>query len=158
MSIKSTNGTRYKNFFTFKRLTNDQWFWLHNYLKIDLNAKVISRKTFKETTPLQAAIRNGHFVTWPGLEAKLIEKSLLHTVATAKGHLDQEKKNLQSTKLTVIQVKHEDDKDNYFPQPTTAETTPTKQRPRQHQQKQQRRRQPLQGPQRQQLHHHNQQQ
>ena len=30
-------------------------------LKIDLNAKVISRKTFKETTPLQAAIRNGHF-------------------------------------------------------------------------------------------------
>ena len=44
------------------------------------------------------AIKNGNFITWPGLDSKLIENHLQTPVATAKGHLDQERRNLQSTK------------------------------------------------------------
>lgn len=43
------------------------------------------------------AIKKGNFITWPGLEEKLILKYLSESPATAKGHLDQERKNLQST-------------------------------------------------------------
>ena len=44
------------------------------------------------------AIRNGHFITWPGFTEKLIRKYLFTTVATAKGHLNEERQNTQSTK------------------------------------------------------------
>ena len=43
------------------------------------------------------AVQNGNLVTWPGLTHKLIKKYLEPSIATAKGHLDQERKNLQST-------------------------------------------------------------
>jgi hypothetical protein len=45
------------------------------------------------------AIQNGNFTSWPGLTADLISKHLLPTIATAKGHIRQEPKNLRSTKL-----------------------------------------------------------
>lgn len=49
------------------------------------------------------AVKNGNFITWPGLTAELIEKYLPPSSATIKGHLKQERKNIQSTKR--IQVK-----------------------------------------------------
>ena len=48
------------------------------------------------------AIKNGNFITWPGIQ-NLNFKQLLGTpLATAQGHLDGERKNLQSTKPTDI--------------------------------------------------------
>ena len=49
----------------------------------------------------QKAIRRGHFITWPGIENINFEKILRATIPSAKGHLDQERKNLQSTKSTT---------------------------------------------------------
>ena len=40
------------------------------------------------------AIHNGNFTSWPGLTADLISKHLLPSIATAKGHIRQEPKNL----------------------------------------------------------------
>ena len=45
----------------------------------------------------------------------MIEKHLINTTATAKGHLDQERKNLQSTKNTSSPTKDEDE--DFFPEP-----------------------------------------
>ena len=47
------------------------------------------------------AINNGNFLTWPGLNASLIKKQLPKSLATAQGHLNQERKNLQSTKAAT---------------------------------------------------------
>ena len=45
------------------------------------------------------AIKNGNFISWPGLTPSLISK--MHpSPNTAKGHLTQEKSNLQSTKAS----------------------------------------------------------
>ena len=51
-------------------------------------------KTFFE------AVRRNQLITWPGLTPKLITKYLTPTIATAKGHLNQERQGLQSTKST----------------------------------------------------------
>ena len=60
---------------------------------------------------LQAIITK-HFMSWPGLIVNLINKCLPKSIATAKGYLDQEFKNLQSIKeppkdehMEPIQVK-----------------------------------------------------
>ena len=45
------------------------------------------------------AIKNGNFTSWPGLTTDLVTKHLLPSLATAKGHIRQEPKNLRSTKL-----------------------------------------------------------
>jgi hypothetical protein len=65
------------------------------------------------------AVRNGNFITWPGLDAKLIHKHLPDSIATAKGHLDQEQQNLQSTKEPTVSTSDED----FFP--TSPEPTVT---------------------------------
>eukprot|EP00957_Ditylum_brightwellii_P128002 9761882-Ditylum_brightwellii.AAC.1 len=44
------------------------------------------------------AIRRGYFTTWPGLTEKLVQKHLPKSDATTKGHLDQQRKNIRSTK------------------------------------------------------------
>jgi hypothetical protein len=44
------------------------------------------------------AIQRGHFDSWPGLTALLVTKHLPKSLATSKGHLRMEQKNLQSTK------------------------------------------------------------
>lgn len=54
----------------------------------------------KETTFLQA-IKNGNFLTWPGLSTTLIKRQLPKCIATEKGHLNQERKGLQSTKPSI---------------------------------------------------------
>ena len=44
------------------------------------------------------AIANNHFTTWPELTQRLIRKHLPKRTETAQGHLDQEAKNIRSTK------------------------------------------------------------
>ena len=44
------------------------------------------------------AIKAGFFATWPGLTHELVSKFLPNSEHTAMGHLDQEQKNLRSTK------------------------------------------------------------
>ena len=48
------------------------------------------------------AIKKHHFKSWPGLTVKLVRKSLPDSVATAKGHLNQERQGLQSTKTSKV--------------------------------------------------------
>ena len=60
----------------------------------------------------QKAIKNGHFITWPGISTINFKNILPTTIATEKGHLDQERKNLQSTKIS----KQEINDDDMFPQ------------------------------------------
>ena len=47
------------------------------------------------------AIRNGNFLTWPGVNIPNISRFLPDSFATALGHLDQELAILKYTKLTV---------------------------------------------------------
>jgi hypothetical protein len=55
------------------------------------------------------AIKQGHFATWPGLTAEMVEKHLPKSIATAKGHLQQQRKNLRSTKKMTEAEKIEED-------------------------------------------------
>ena len=51
---------------------------------------------------LLKALRNNNFIGWPGLTTQNVEKNLDETVATAKGHLDQERSNLRSTTSSIL--------------------------------------------------------
>ena len=57
-------------------------------------------------------IKKGNFLSWPGIESISFKKHLPKLMATAKGHLDQDRKNLQSTKL---QIKLDDIDSDHFP-------------------------------------------
>jgi hypothetical protein len=46
------------------------------------------------------AIEQGHFATWPGLTANLVRKHLPKSIATVKGHLNQQRQNIRSTKTS----------------------------------------------------------
>ena len=46
----------------------------------------------------QRAIRKGHLINWPGIADINFEKYITNLTLTAKGHLDQERANLQSTR------------------------------------------------------------
>ena len=50
---------------------------------------------------LLKAVNNNNFITWPGLTPTNVQKYYKDTVYTAKGHLNQEKQNIQSTKLKM---------------------------------------------------------
>ena len=52
------------------------------------------------------------FLSWPGLTESLVKKHLEDTIATAKGHLRQEKANLQSTK--TLQQPDSDENQDFF--------------------------------------------
>ena len=45
-------------------------------------------------------ITAGFFTTWPGLTSALVRKHLPKSLATAKGHLRQDRKNVRSTRNT----------------------------------------------------------
>ena len=47
----------------------------------------------------QKAVRRGHLLSWPGITNINFEKVLGTTIAAEKGHLDQERQNLQSTRV-----------------------------------------------------------
>ena len=46
-------------------------------------------------------IDSGYFATWPSLTSKLVRKHLPKSLATAKGHLKQDQKNIRSTKPSI---------------------------------------------------------
>jgi hypothetical protein len=46
-----------------------------------------------------AAIKNGNFISWPGLTERAVEKHLSKSSATVKGHLNQQRMNTISTKI-----------------------------------------------------------
>jgi hypothetical protein len=46
------------------------------------------------------AIERAHFESWPGLTTSLVTKHLAKSLATSKGHLRTQQKNIQSTKNT----------------------------------------------------------
>ena len=50
------------------------------------------------TSTLTAAIKKGYLLTFPGFTENLLTKHLPPSVATAFGHLNREKQNLQTTK------------------------------------------------------------
>jgi hypothetical protein len=60
------------------------------------------------------AIRRGYFTTWPGLTEKLVQKHLPKSDATTKGHLDQQRKNIRSTKQHPKTVKGTVDESDDF--------------------------------------------
>ena len=64
------------------------------------------------------AIKNGNFLGWPGLTVENVTRNLVIPPATAKGHLNQEKQHLQSTKNTELLHQIDDDTD-FFPLPDT---------------------------------------
>ena len=76
------------------------------------------------------AIKNGNFSSWPGLTARLVTKYLGKSLATQKGHLHQQHKNVWSTKQTVeITDSEEVTHECYFVVETLASTgksSPTK--------------------------------
>ena len=47
------------------------------------------------------AIQRGRFRSWPGLTTTVITKNIPKSLATSKGHLRMEQKNIQSTKVTT---------------------------------------------------------
>jgi hypothetical protein len=49
----------------------------------------------------QTAIGNGNFITWSNINSLLIKKHLPKSTDSAKGHMDQERNNLQSTKTQL---------------------------------------------------------
>lgn len=81
----------------------------------------------------QCAINNGNFISWPAIQSLNFKKLLGSPLPTLQGHLDQERKNLQSTKpstkssLETNSASHPldiqpDDKDNFFPQKISEKT------------------------------------
>jgi hypothetical protein len=69
------------------------------------------------------AIRNGNFITWPGIDTISLDCDLPKSVASTKGNLDQERKNLQST-CTAQPILNpistdDDDPEKNFPAPDT---------------------------------------
>ena len=62
--------------------------------------KYLHQCAFSPTTMtwLQA-VKKGHFKTWPGVTVEVIQRYLPKSKATTLGHLDQQRKNIQSMKL-----------------------------------------------------------
>ena len=82
-----------------------------SYTTHDLNVVIAKNKTMHDLAnflhacagsptlgTFQKAIDNGNFITWPNINNINLKKYKPNEIATAKGHLDQERKNLQSTK------------------------------------------------------------
>ena len=65
-------------------------------------AFILSLSTF------QRAIQKGNFVTWPSIKHINFKKLIKQLVPTAKGCLDQERANLQSTKIVTNKKTIED--------------------------------------------------
>jgi len=61
------------------------------------------------------AIKNGNFLSWPGIESVSFTKHLPPSIDSAKGHLDQEQKNLQSTKVLEDSPEMKQEQADFFP-------------------------------------------
>jgi len=51
------------------------------------------------------AIKAGNYVGWPMLNERNVQKYYLETIETAKGHLNQTRKNVRSTKAKTAPLK-----------------------------------------------------
>jgi hypothetical protein len=51
-----------------------------------------------------AAIKNGHFISWPGLTEHAVEKHLSKSTSTTKSHLNQQRQHSRSTKVKEPKV------------------------------------------------------
>jgi hypothetical protein len=82
---------------------------LVQYLYACCGSPVVS--TWKKT------IRNGNFLTWPGIDDLSIDLHLPKSLPSAKGHLNQEGKNLQSTcvPLPTQDQNNDQSEDTFFP-------------------------------------------
>jgi hypothetical protein len=59
------------------------------------------------------AIKNGNFSSWPGLNEHNVEKYLSKSTSTAKGHLNQQRQNVRTTKIKDAQlIDSENDQDH----------------------------------------------
>ena len=84
---KSVNTTQHVNALIAQDKTKSQ---LADYLHACLFSPCIST--------LKKAIKHKFLLTWPGIEFLHFEKFSSDSIATAKGHMAQERKNLRSTK------------------------------------------------------------
>jgi hypothetical protein len=57
------------------------------------------------------AVKDGHLITWPGLTEEAINKHLNLTPATAMGHMNQRRQNIQSTSKAPIEKQQTQDTD-----------------------------------------------
>ena len=62
--------------------------------------------------------KNGNILTWPGLNNQHLMKHLPPIIVTALGHLDQNRKNLQSIKQVKSELEIEEDIDFYLDKET----------------------------------------
>ena len=67
------------------------------------------------------AIKNGNFLTWKGLNNQQWLKHLPSSIATDLGHLNQKRKNLQSTKQVKSELEVEENKE-FYPEIETVKT------------------------------------
>ena len=58
-------------------------------------------------TTFQAAIKKGNFLTWPNIENINFHKYIPNQVATSKGHMDQERQGIQSTRNDTTPAQQE---------------------------------------------------
>ena len=87
---------------TMKNLEHTINFIVHkNKSKLELAQYLHACARSPIISTFQKAISNGNFITWPGIENINFNALLKTTIATAKGHLDQERENLQTTKQTT---------------------------------------------------------
>ena len=64
------------------------------------------------------AIKNNHFISWPGLIPELVAKYLPKSIPIIQDHLKMECQGLQSTKIIPISKEELDELDkDYFPTP-----------------------------------------
>jgi hypothetical protein len=54
------------------------------------------------------AIKNGNFLSWPGLTEHAVEKHLSKSTATTKGHLNQQRQNARTTQIKTTDTGNEE--------------------------------------------------
>ena len=82
--------------------------------KTDLAKFYLATVLLPPISTLQKAIRNRNFLSRPGITNLNFAKLIGTTEATVKGHLDQERKGLQSTKISTMSDQEDDE--NFPPQ------------------------------------------
>jgi hypothetical protein len=75
--------------------------------KADLVAFLHAACFSPATSTFLRAIKAGYFATWPGLTPELVTQHLPKSIASVKGHLDQQRKNVRSTKPTPTKLSSE---------------------------------------------------
>ena len=73
---------------------------LYQQKNLQEHIKYLHQCAFSPTTRLWIqAVKKGHFKTWPGVTVDVIQRYLPKSETTMLGHLDQQRKNIQSTKI-----------------------------------------------------------